>query len=244
MGLLGVAYWQLGMLDRSVPLFEELLALQKLKLGPEHAETSVTKGNLGVNYKDSGRVDKALPLLEEAVLASRTIPNLQAVRTQLLDGYVLAGQTEKALAFANQILDEDRARLPADSLPLAGSMTAIGSSLLNLKAWTAAERVLRESVKIREAKRPGDWFTFNAKSILGGALLGQKKYAEAEPYLRAGYEGMKKQADKVPSQARTFHIDAVNRLIELAEATGKSDEAKKWKAEKATLPLPPTAGKK
>ena len=39
---------------------------------------------------------------------------------------------------------------------------------------------------------PDTWTTFNTKSMLGGALLGQKKYAEAEPLLLKGYAGMKR----------------------------------------------------
>src|SRR5438046_9890167 len=54
-----------------------------------------------------------------------------------------------------------------------------------------AEASARECLVIREKKSPDDWQTFNAKSILGGSLLGQKKYAEAQPLLISGYEGMK-----------------------------------------------------
>jgi hypothetical protein len=42
----------------------------------------------------------------------------------------------------------------------------------------------------REKKEPDAWTTFNTKSLLGGALLGRKKCADAEPLLMAGYAGM------------------------------------------------------
>ena len=48
---------------------------------------------------------------------------------------------------------------------------------------TPAEEMLRECLAIREKKEPEAWTTFDTKSMLGGALLGQKKYAEAEPLL-------------------------------------------------------------
>jgi eukaryotic-like serine/threonine-protein kinase len=44
---------------------------------------------------------------------------------------------------------------------------------------------------VQEKNQPDAWSTFNAKSMLGGALLCQKIYAEAEPLLLVGYEGMK-----------------------------------------------------
>jgi hypothetical protein len=75
--------------------------------------------------------------------------------------------------------------------------------------------------------------------MLGGALLGQGQYAAAEPLLRDGYEGMKQRADKVPAQARSELARALDRLITLAEATERPEDARKWKDEKAKLRASP-----
>ena len=48
---------------------------------------------------------------------------------------------------------------------------------------------------------PDDWSRFNTMSQLGGALLGQGRYAEAEPLVIEGYEGMKARAAKIPRRA-------------------------------------------
>ena len=82
--------------------------------------------------------------------------------------------------------------------------------------------------------------------MLGGALLGQKKYAEAEPLLLAGYEGMKQWEKTIPPQAGTRIPEALDRLIELSTATNKPDEVKKWQAERAKYPAvaPPPGEKK
>ena len=45
---------------------------------------------------------------------------------------------------------------------------------------------------------PDASWKFNTKSLLGGALLGQKKFAEAEPLLLAGYEGLKLREKTIP----------------------------------------------
>jgi len=66
---------------------------------------------------------------------------------------------------------------------------------------------LKECLAIREKKEPNNWRTFNTKSMLGGALLGQKNYADAEPLLLAGYEGMKQQEKTIPTQANTPSTD-------------------------------------
>jgi hypothetical protein len=62
----------------------------------------------------------------------------------------------------------------------------------HLKAFADAEPLLREFLTICAKQEPDAWTTFNTMSLLGGALLGQKKYADAEPLLVKGYEGMKK----------------------------------------------------
>ena len=70
--------------------------------------------------------------------------------------------------------------------------------------------------------------------VLGGSLLGQKKYAEAEPLLVEGYEGMKAREKTIP-QERSGELripEALDRLIELYTALDKPDEVKKWQAER------------
>ena len=56
----GVAasYWSLKRLDKSVPLFEAVLALQEKNLGRDNPSTMGTVANLRVNYKDAGRLAK------------------------------------------------------------------------------------------------------------------------------------------------------------------------------------------
>jgi hypothetical protein len=79
--------------------------------------------------------------------------------------------------------------------------------------------------------------------VLGGALLGQKRYDEAETLLRAGYEGMMRRADKIPLRSRARVREALDRLIAFAEATNRADDAKAWKAERAKWPAnPPKPG--
>jgi hypothetical protein len=74
--------------------------------------------------------------------------------------------------------------------------------------------------------------------MLGGALLGQKKYAEAEPLLLKGYEGMKAREAKIPKSggAELRIPEALDRLIELYTATKNPDEVKKWQADRAKHP--------
>jgi hypothetical protein len=83
--------------------------------------------------------------------------------------------------------------------------------------------------KLREDHQPDDWTTFNAQSMLGCALLGQKNYPEAEPLLKGGYEAMQQREAKIHPQGRSRLTEALERLVPLYEAWGKKDEAAKWR---------------
>src|SRR5207245_9755299 len=104
-----------------------------------------------------------------------------------------------------------------------------GQNRLKQHRFADAEPLLRECLAIREQKFPDDWRTFNTKSVLGGSLLGQKKYVEAEPLLLAGYEGMKQREETIPPQGKVRLTEAVQRLVEFYEVTGKTDRSDGWR---------------
>lgn len=233
MGNLAASLWSLRLLDKSVPLFEELLQQQEKKLGREHPDTLATVGNLGVNYSDAGRVAQAIPLLEEAYRASSKFATLRALGPELLDAYAKAGKPAEAAKLIDELLADARQSLPKDSPQLAGVLAQYGLNLLAVKGFSEAEPLLRECLAIREKTQPDVWTTFNTQSLLGGALLGQKKYAEAEPLLLEGYEGMKARETTIPPQGATRLPEALDRLIELCTATNRPNEVTKWQSERA-----------
>jgi hypothetical protein len=84
---------------------------------------------------------------------------------------------------------------------------------------------------VQQEQEPDAWTTFNTRSLLGEALHGQKRYADAEPLLRAGYEGLKRRQAQIPPQDKDRLTDALRRLVRLYEARGKPDEAARWRQE-------------
>ena len=101
--------------------------------------------------------------------------------------------------------------------------------LLYQKKPAEAELKLRECLTIRQKIQPDDWTTFDTESMLGEALLDQKKFADAEPLLLSGYEGMKQREDTIPSQEKPRLTRALERLVKLYEAWGKNDKAMRWR---------------
>jgi tetratricopeptide (TPR) repeat protein len=118
-----------------------------------------------------------------------------------------------------------------DEVELAQLLASCTSGLLSEGKFIEAESPGRRCLALREKDLPDDWRTFNSRSMLGGALLGQKKYAEAEPLLLSGCKGMKERENKMPAGAQQWLKEARQRLVELYEATGKPEEAAKWKGE-------------
>src|SRR5262249_40419967 len=106
----------------------------------------------------------------------------------------------------------------------------LARTLLKQRRFAEADQILRDCLKLRERHEPNDWETFNTKSLHGASLLGQKKFAEAEPPLLAGYEGMKRREPTMPPDRNITLREAIERLVQLYEAWGKPGKAAEWKA--------------
>ena len=247
---LAAAHWSAKQLDRSIPLFEDVVKRRQAKLGREHPDTLSSVANLGVNYRDAGRLDEAIPLLEEAYRKRQAHPRLAWVGTALLAAYVKAGKTADTSRLVQELVAKARKQFPSDSLQLADALASVAKPLLSLDHYADADVILRECLALleKQAKSPvGDasgspmvrpWQVANAKSVLGSALLGQERYADAEPLLLAAVEGLQKDAKAIPPQSRGIIAEAMDRLVMLYEATGKADEAAKWRKELAAIAKP------
>ena len=237
---LGVAHRDAGHLDKAIPLLEAAYASGKAKLGPDHASTLDAMNNLVTAYRITHSPDKAAPLLEQSLerLKAKSGPDHPDTLRQMLD---LAACYQGA----NKFKDEEKtlrdfAKIKGrkegiDSPAYAQSLLHVGYCLIRQEKWGDAEPILRTVLSIREAKLSDQWVTFNTKSLLGEALHGQGRDAEAVLFLKDGYEGMKQRASKI-SKDRKFHLtDALDRLIKFSHDTGKPDEAQAWRDEKAKL---------
>jgi hypothetical protein len=59
------------------------------------------------------------------------------------------------------------------------------------------EPLAREALEMDRKVQPDDWQRYYDESLLGARLAGQKKYAEAEPLLISGYQGMEARKDRI-----------------------------------------------
>jgi eukaryotic-like serine/threonine-protein kinase len=241
MNNLALVYKAAGKLDLALPLFEETLKLRKAKLGFDHPDTLQSMNNLAGEYQAAGKLDKALPLFEETLELKKAKlgpdhPSTLTTMNNLGRAYCVAKHYDKAVPALTEFVAAKRKQSKKNDPKFADVLAQASMELLTCDQFAAAEEMLRESLAIREQTQPNALPTFNTHVRLGGALLGQKKYAEAEPLLLKGYEGLKAREKSIPSQAANLIPEALDRLIELYTATNKPEEVKKYQAERAKYP--------
>jgi hypothetical protein len=179
-------------------------------------------------------------------LAEAAATNTSRKDPQILDtlaaAYAEAGQFTNAVAVQKEAISllktevekqdyASRIKLYEENFAYRdhGALAQLASARLDGGKFSEAEPLARECLTLREKQIPDGWPTFNARAILGGALLGQKKYAEAEPLLLAGYNGMKQREATIPVVGRPHLKEAVQRLVQLYEATERPGQAAEWK---------------
>jgi len=217
------------------PLLREALNIDRTAHPAGHLDIAFSLANLASLLQAQNKFVEAEPLCSEALAIRRAAlpaghPDLLSALLNLADLYATQGKTERAIPLLRELLDSSRAALPKNSPELAGQLAAISQTLLGIKACDEAKPLLRECLAIREKAQPDAWTTFNTKSMLGGALLGQKNYAEAEPLLRDGYRGMKEREATIPPQGKLRTFEALERLVHLYEAISNETEAAAWRS--------------
>jgi len=185
------------------------------------------------------RKTKAVTWAEKAVTAtSRTNADYLAT---LAAAYAQNGQFTNAVGVQREAIalleNEAEMRIYAARLKLYesnspyrdhGELAKRTLVLLVAGKFVEAEALARQCLALREMQIPDDWRTSNARSMLGGSLLGQEKYVEAEPLLLSGYEGMRQREKNSPAVPLVRLQEAVQRLATLYAETDRPDEAAKW----------------
>jgi serine/threonine protein kinase/tetratricopeptide (TPR) repeat protein len=244
---LATAYRDARELPRAIELYERVRDAQVKALGADHPDTLLTLASLAGAYMNAGERERGLSLFRQAAegidkqkfqheFAGPIVSDLIACLEQ-------SQQYAEAETWGRRWLAGMKERVGAESPAYTGELAALGVNVLKQKKWADAEPVLRDCLALREKVRPDVWSTFNTRSLLGEALQGQQKYAEAESLLLAGYRGMKEREATIPPPDRKVRLaEALERLMGLYEATGRQDEAARWRkqlyADAERLPPP------
>jgi serine/threonine protein kinase/tetratricopeptide (TPR) repeat protein len=214
------------------PLIREALAIQRKLLGNDNLTVAMWLINLGDCLRSQGKHEEAGRLYREGLAMRRRLlgdehPNVAYALIHLAALLQTQGKTAEAETLEREAL-AIYSKLPGDPLKII-TLKQLITALQAQGKLAEAESPLRECLSILEQKTPDDWERFDVTSQLGGSLLAQRKYAEAEPLLLSGYEGMKNREEKIPTISRTRPKEALQRLVQLYEATEQSDKAAEWK---------------
>jgi eukaryotic-like serine/threonine-protein kinase len=216
------AYKAAGWYAEAIALHESTLKLRETKLGPDHPDTLTTRRDLASTYHAAGRLPEAIALYESTCRLQAATPGNEGemlwTRSSLAEAYESLGRWAEAEALYRDVLADRRKIVQPNISLLADDLTALGRNLLLQSRPNEAEPLLREAMVIREKATTDDWSRFNTMSLLGGALLGQGQYADAEPRVVLGYEGMSARAARITVPEKFRLREALERAVRLYEA--------------------------
>ena len=210
------------------------LAMMRKIFGDTNQFVAYPLTTLANVLRDQGKFAEA-ETTERATLALRTNSvggEHPEVAQSLNDlGVILAAQGR--LADAEPLLREAlamRCKLLGKEHPDAlDSLNALANVLQQRGNLTEAKSLARECCDLYEKLLPDDWRAFETRSLLGGILLAGRHYAEAEPLLLSGYDGLKEREQRTPACNTRCLKQTAQHLIDLYESTSQPAKAADWK---------------
>ena len=140
-------------------------------------------------------------------------------------------KSAEAETLLREALATQRKLLGNDNPDVALWLEQLAGSLGDQGRLSEAEAPLRGCLSIREKRLPDDWLTSGARSALGENLMARKQYAEAEPLLISGYNGLCEREAKIPAANKPRLEKAAERIIRLYENNGAARQGRRMQAE-------------
>lgn len=189
---------------------------------------------LGQALAAQERWPEAEEAFQEAFAVVRTKPPPRTEGYAITNGWLeaLARQNKRAEADTATRVILDAAEEAAQTLEFAAGglfIVELSQVLVVHRRFAEAGSLAREMLAQWEQKEPEAWQTVAFRVVVGAALLGEKKYQEAEEHLRPGYAALQRLADRVPSSTGGIRIFALGRFERLLIETGRADEAAQWR---------------
>ena len=229
-----VVYAEEGKYAQAEALFSQILEIRRRVLGPEHPGTLICMSNLADAYGHEGKYAQAEALFSRTLDIARRLLGPEhgytlGTLSDFASMYQQEGKYALAETYAAQALAGRRRALGAQHPGTMASEGDLALAYLSQGKFAESEPLAREALQAEEKVQPDDWQRYRAESLLGASLAGEKKYAEAEPLLLEGYQGMLARKDRiaVPDQ---YHLKLAHQwLDQLYQAWGKPDKAAEWR---------------
>jgi serine/threonine protein kinase/tetratricopeptide (TPR) repeat protein len=184
---------------------------------------------LALAFQMTGDIDRAIETQRQAVAQARAGGpyNVTELEGRLADLLLEKGDLFGAAKVSWEGLGARIGESVATDLVIGGSLAVRSEALMRQDNFAEAEPLLRGCLATRQKALPaGHWLIADTLSLLGGAVAGQGRLAEAEPLLLDGYARMKDNPQAPEERKR----QALHRIIQLYESWGKADEAAAWRS--------------
>jgi tetratricopeptide (TPR) repeat protein len=237
-----------GKLAEAETMERQALGLWRNLFGLEHFQVATALNNLAAVLREEDKLGEAETAQREALAMYRKLlgdkhPSAAKGLHNLAVILQRQGKLDAAEAMLRDALAKRRELLGNEHPHVAVSLEQLAEVLREEGKQGEVETLLRECLSIREKKLPDGWPTFSARSALGESLMARKQYAEAEPLLISGYNGLREREAKIPVANKPRLQKAAERLKRFYEETAQPDKAAEWKQKLAELTKPAPAPK-
>ena len=202
--------------------------------GPDEPGAITVLSNLGELYRDWGRYEPAEALLKQAIQAEQRVYGPDHPKT-LWTVWKIAemdrdrGRFVEAGASFRRCIEGNLKAQGPEGLEVATLRADLGLNELRRGEPARAEPLFREALRVYDKAMPENWRRFEIRGQLGESLAAQKKFADAEPLILGGYEGLTARRKDVTVDAWSRLPEAGRRVVRLYEAWGKPAEADRWR---------------
>ena len=237
---LALVYQGEGKAAMAEALLTRVLELERRLLGEEHPFTLATVHQLGVVYQMEGKYAEAEAFSARAVDSSGRVRGEEhrstlVSRTSLASLYQEEGKYAEAEPMLTTALELDLRILGPQHAATLSCLTSLARLRLAQHRDAEAESLLRETLNVPNNEGPYSWQPFERRSLLGQSLMNQSKFAEAEPLLISGYQGLLDRKSVLPVAVSVRQ--AGERIVQLHTIWGNPDRAAEWrKSLEAALP--------
>lgn len=215
-------------------LLTTVLEIRQRVLGREHPATLITMKDLAEVYGSEARYPEAEPLYTTALeIQQRVLGEENPDTADSMYGLARLRASQGKLAGAEPLyikaLEIRRRALGPEHPGTVNVLVSLAKARLTGHRYGEAATLLQEALSAQENTNADAWERFESQSLLGASFTGQSKFAQAEPLLISGYQGLVDRQAKIPWDSRSAPQEAVQRIVQLYEAWGKPEKAAAWR---------------
>jgi eukaryotic-like serine/threonine-protein kinase len=223
-----------GKLSEAEPMARRAVSLLRKALGSEHELVAVAMDVLGNVLRDEGRLAEAERCQRQALAIRRKAltpgsPDIAQSFNDLASVLRAQRHPEQAEPLYQESLAIRRKVLGDSSPDTIDSFFGLAGALQERGKLTQAESLMRQCLAACGQDSADNWRAFDCRARLGGILLAEKRYGEAEPLLLTGYDGMKRCEAKIPANMRGRLKETVEQVAALYATTGRREKARQWR---------------